>query len=770
LHSQACLSLESILVDACAPPSNPLWEGLNEMFRFRVGAQPINAAQMQISWANNVQLIPFNGFIQNAQTASVTSAINATIEPCGGVVLEPQGLILPANSKVLVVTSPQLDISANPLSALSDTLYVLYHNHAGVVFDPAFGTTVAYGHFINFNTNPVIPNIQTLTINIASLGCNVSVSYNKSLLVTQAGVPGAQDGASVNFNSAGNTNYFNNGCAAPVPVLSPDWTPPLTLCSNAPSVNLNDNVTGTPGGTWSGQGVGSDGQFNPQGLSGSVAVTYSVGTGACAKTSTQNINIIPSADASWTVPSPLCASASPINLSSNITGTSGGTWSGQGVSANGQFNPQGLSGSIAIIYTVGSGACTVVSTQNIIVIEAPIANWTPPQEICESVDPIDMNQFITGDIGGTWSGSNISSTGVFNPNGLSGTVTLTYSVGSGACAATSSKTITIVSAPSADWNAPESICQSTVLLLNELITGTTGGTWSGNGVTGSALNASGLTGETEVTYAVQNGSCVDSSAQTIQIITLPVPLLPDDVSYCQGDSIASIAVLNGDDYAINWFSDENLSSLVFEGNNFIPPAETKTYYVVFKEGDCFSEPNSITVNISPISATIDANTSNASVPFDLVAFAQSQNAVSCEWFLNESSFDYTDGQVYLINETGTYELKLSCINNAGCIATDSTIIDVIDDTVEINIPNVFSPNNDGVNDLFALELKGIKQLEGVIFNRWGQIMYEWSGLENFWDGTINGNRATDGVYFYILSTIDIKDANLEHKGTVTLMR
>jgi gliding motility-associated-like protein len=269
---------------------------------------------------------------------------------------------------------------------------------------------------------------------------------------------------------------------------------------------------------------------------------------------------------------------------------------------------------------------------------------------------------------------------------------------------------------------------------------------------------------------VQNGSCIDSSTQTIGIIILPVPLLPDDKSYCPGDSISSITVLNGGEYIINWFSDQNLGSLVFEGNDFIPPAETKTYYVVFKQGECVSPPAIITVTISSISATIEANTANAAVPFDLVAFGQSQNAVSCVWFLNGEEITYTDGQVYLINDTGTYELKLTCINNAGCIAIDSILFDVIDNTVEIIIPDVFTPNNDGFNDLFALELKGIKQLEGVIYNRWGRLIYEWAGLENFWDGTINGNKATDGVYFYVVNTIDIKDNSLDNKGTVTLIR
>jgi gliding motility-associated-like protein len=64
------------------------------------------------------------------------------------------------------------------------------------------------------------------------------------------------------------------------------------------------------------------------------------------------------------------------------------------------------------------------------------------------------------------------------------------------------------------------------------------------------------------------------------------------------------------------------------------------------------------------------------------------------------------------------------------------------------IPNVFSPNNDLINDKFCLETNGISDLKITIMNRWGQILFE--GDENqFWDGKHNNIDCVEGVYFYI---------------------
>jgi gliding motility-associated-like protein len=90
--------------------------------------------------------------------------------------------------------------------------------------------------------------------------------------------------------------------------------------------------------------------------------------------------------------------------------------------------------------------------------------------------------------------------------------------------------------------------------------------------------------------------------------------------------------------------------------------------------------------------------------------------------------------------------------------------------VELIIPNVFSPDGDGINELFSFQTKGILTLNGRIFNRWGQEIYSWDNLINYWDGTYKGTLVPEGVYFYVLESTNIFYNTKVYKGTVTLIR
>ncbi|WP_396179796.1 hypothetical protein [Flavobacterium sp.] len=117
LYSQ-CVEIESILVAACGTP-----EGQNEMFRFRVGPTALNSGDMAINWPSNT----WEGFIQNATTASKVAILNANIVAAGGcaLILEPVGGVLPANAPVIVVTSYLFDTAANSFGALTENTYIL---------------------------------------------------------------------------------------------------------------------------------------------------------------------------------------------------------------------------------------------------------------------------------------------------------------------------------------------------------------------------------------------------------------------------------------------------------------------------------------------------------------------------------------------------------------------------------------------------------------------------------------------------------------------
>jgi len=236
----SCFEIESILVDACGSP-----EGENEMVRFKVGPTALNTANLTVNWPNN----PWLSICQSATTALKVDTLNSSIQSCG-ILLEPVGGILPAGADVLLITSTNVDVTANSFTNLSDTMYVIFQ---------CAGNTA--GHFVNYSS---IPGLRTLIMSFSPpLNCIDSVTYDKSLLVNQNGLPGGstaiKNGALVNFDWAGNATYTNQGCQAPfVPnFVQANSSSNLTICPGD-SINLFTTNHGVQSYFWN----GNNGSFN----------------------------------------------------------------------------------------------------------------------------------------------------------------------------------------------------------------------------------------------------------------------------------------------------------------------------------------------------------------------------------------------------------------------------------------------------------------------------------------------------------------------------
>lgn len=93
------------------------------------------------------------------------------------------------------------------------------------------------------------------------------------------------------------------------------------------------------------------------------------------------------------------------------------------------------------------------------------------------------------------------------------------------------------------------------------------------------------------------------------------------------------------------------------------------------------------------------------------------------------------------------------------------------DTSQVFIPNVFSPNGDGTNDLFSMRVgKDVTGIEMMIYDRWGKLVYQTNNLAKGWNGTYNGKDAEIGVYQYLIK-VKFRDASVStFKGDVTLLR
>ena len=150
-------------------------------------------------------------------------------------------------------------------------------------------------------------------------------------------------------------------------------------------------------------------------------------------------------------------------------------------------------------------------------------DWTAPSTLCQSAAPVNLNTLLSANAntGGSWSGTGVSGN-LFNPAGLSGNITITYTVGTLQCTATQSHSIQIISSLLATWNPPAALCQTSPALdLNNLLTAqaATGGTWSGTGVSGNSFNPSGLSGNINITYTVGTTPCIATESHSIEVVT-----------------------------------------------------------------------------------------------------------------------------------------------------------------------------------------------------------------------------------------------------------
>ena len=107
---------------------------------------------------------------------------------------------------------------------------------------------------------------------------------------------------------------------------------------------------------------------------------------------------------------------------------------------------------------------------------------------------------------------------------------------------------------------------------------------------------------------------------------------------------------------------------------------------------------------------------------------------------------------------------------SGC-SDDTTLVIKVEDDLVIVVPNVFTPNGDGVNDVFHIKISGAKSAEGYIYNRWGQLLYSWDVINSSWDGKAsNGTNCPDATYFYMIKVVDHKDVNHEFPGYTLIIR
>jgi len=135
------------------------------------------------------------------------------------------------------------------------------------------------------------------------------------------------------------------------------------------------------------------------------------------------------------------------------------------------------------------------------------------------------------------------------------------------------------------------------------------------------------------------------------------------------------------------------------------------------------------------------------------------------WRFGDGSISTELATQHQYTNPGIYYIQLESWDSVGCKDLWSSGPIVIK-AAEIFVPNVFTPNGDGINDLFKIEYSGDETFFLSIYDRWGVKQYETRNAQSWWNGSdLNGNSVESGVYFWMLKT-----GNIVHKGEVTILR
>ena len=169
--------------------------------------------------------------------------------------------------------------------------------------------------------------------------------------------------------------------------------------------------------------------------------------------------------------------------------------------------------------------------------------------------------------------------------------------------------------------------------------------------------------------------------------------------------------------------------------------------------------------------TMSPNPAVGSIPLAVSFTNTSTGASSYIWSFGDAAntFSTSVNASFTYTNTGTYVATLVAASGACTDTYTMTIIAEIPTT--LTIPNIFSPNGDGINDEFFIINTGMSSMNCDIFNRWGQLLHTLTAPDQSWDGiTPNGDKAPEGTYMYILQAQGMDGKDYKQQGTLTLVR
>ena len=408
------------------------------------------------------------------------------------------------------------------------------------------------------------------------------------------------------------------------------------------------------------------------------------------------------------------------------------------------------------------------------------ANISSPSPVSVSITATDA--LCSGTSTGTASviatGGNGGFTYLWSPSGGSNNVATGLSAGVYSCTVTDANNCVTTSNVSIFEPTPIQISLSAtqVSCLNptaSINTNVSGGTptysfaWlpAGNGQNPSGLSA----GNYSVTVVDNNGCVATQSVSIVSNIIYPnVDAGQNDTLSCLPNTFLSLNGFSSTPGVSYIWSGPGGFTSFFSSPSIITPG-IYTLSVTNPINGCTSVDSVLILQSSGPIASFSQTPSNGNAPLSVTFVNGSSGATSFFWdFGNGStSNSVSDNSTYLI--PGIYQITLIATNTEGCSDTAIATVSIFEEFF-IEVPNVFTPNGDGSNDVFFIPNKGIESLEVLIYNRWGSLVYTITQPSGSWDGKTSSGDAPDGTYFFLLKAKGMNGESREQNGYLLLSR
>lgn len=625
----------------------------------------------------------------------------------------------------------------------------------------------------NFNGSPAMANVTASGAASYTWSSTGSLNFTPGNTAGPHTIPSAGNAAAGTYSiiALGSNGTCSASATATINVIA---NPVITVSSG--SICSGNTITLTANGastyTWApGAGLngtsGSPVTANPQ--STAVYSVFGQSNGCNSATQNSTVTVFPNPQVNITPATPTICAGGQIGLTAG-----GGATSYNWAPSNGL---SGTSGANVTANPMTTQEYTVIGTMNTCTNSAVVTVSVIPQPslifshtsntICAGYS---TNITVTGAGNYSWSPSAGLTTTVGGFVIANPAQTTVYSVTgyNGACIASGSIGIYVIPQPSLQISAgTQFLCQGSTTQL--LATGAQNYAWSPSTglsqTSGSLVTASPLV-STDYTIIASNslGTVTCSEQQSYSLVVTPIAAanVPSDITICKGQA-KGITASGGNTYSWSPSTGLNLTN----GPTVVASPTASTVYSVHSSynGYCGST-GTVMVHVNPL-PTVYAGRDTI-FNLDDYKFISATGTGTLTWIEGDQIWCRVCPETQLMtNRTNCYTIMAE--NEFGCKAYDDVCVSITTD-FGVYIPNIITPNGDGLNDVFYVYGYSITDVKMAIFNRWGQLLFSSESQTEGWPGTFKGSECEIGVYVYKISYKGL-DGKIYHRtGHVSINR